>query len=224
MNWIHESINKSKNNRNHYKMHEIDIFIKDQLPSNIDPDLVFSTFKRLMPSHLLSGVDIIYVGKFDVFKEKEVNAVFQDGAIYVTNEQSSNKDMIDDIIHELAHSVEEKFTEFIYDDNALKEEFLKKRRTLHTILDAYNYNPPLTLRTNTHYEKNIDMYLYKAVGYEALWNLISGIFPSPYSATSLREYFAIGFEFYFMKDKSVIRKLCPALYSKFQSLEFMGEK
>jgi hypothetical protein len=224
MNWIHESINRSKNSRNHYKMHEIDIFIKDPLPPKIDPDVVFSSFKRIIPSHLLSGVDIIYIGQFDVFKEKDVNAVFQDGAIYVTNEQSSNEDMIDDIIHELAHSVEEKYTEFIYGDSQLKEEFLTKRRTLHTILDAYNYNPPNTLRTNTHYEKNIDLYLYKAVGYEALWNLISGIFPSPYSSTSLREYFAIGFEFYFMKDKSVIRKLCPALYSKFQSLEFMGEK
>ena len=88
--------------------------------------MVFSSFKKIIPSHLLSGVDIIYIGQFDVFKEKEVNAVFQDGAIYVTNEQSSVKDMVDDIIHELAHSVEEKFTEFIYDDNALKEEFLKK--------------------------------------------------------------------------------------------------
>ena len=224
MNWIHESINKSKKNRNHYKMHEIDIFIKDQLPLTIDPDLVFSSFKRIIPSHLLSGVDIIYIGQFDVFKEKEVNAVFQDGAIYVTNEQTSNEDMIDDIIHELAHSVEEKYTEFIYDDSMLKEEFLKKRRTLHTILDAYNYNPPVALRTSIHYEKDIDLYLYKSVGYESLWNLISGIFPSPYSATSLREYFAIGFEFYFMKEKSVIRKNCPALYSKFESLEFMGEK
>ena len=132
--------------------------------------------------------------------------------------------MISDIIHELAHSVEEKYTEFIYDDSMLKEEFLKKRRTLHTILDAYNYNPPVALRTSIHYEKDIDLYLYKSVGYESLWNLISGIFPSPYSATSLREYFAIGFEFYFMKDKSSIRKICPALYSKFESLEFMGEK
>ena len=60
MNWIHESINKSKKNRNHYKMHEIDIFIKDQLPLTIDPDLVFSSFKRIIPSHLLSGVDIRY--------------------------------------------------------------------------------------------------------------------------------------------------------------------
>ena len=224
MDWIQESIIKSKKNRNHYKMHEIDIFIKDPLPPGIDPDMVFSSFKKIIPSHLLSGVDIIYIGQFDVFKEKEVNAVFQDGAIYVTNEQSSVKDMVDDIIHELAHSVEEKFTEFIYDDNALKEEFLKKRRTLYTILDAYNYNPPNTLRTNIHYEKNIDLYLYKGVGYESLWNFISGIFPSPYSVTSLREYFAIGFEFYFMKDKSVIRKNCPALYSKFEFLEFMGEK
>ena len=224
MEWIHESVKRSKKHRNHYKMHEIDIFIKDHVSTDIDLDLVFSTFKRVVPAHLLSGVDIIYIGNFDVFKQKEVNAVFEDGAIYVTNEQSSNEDMIDDIVHELAHSVEEKFAEFIYNDSALKEEFLKKRRTLHTLLDAYNYDPPPSLRVVTHYEKDIDLYLYKKVGYEALWNMISGIFPSPYSATSLREYFAIGFEFFFLKDKQNIKKNCPVLYSKLESLEDMGRR
>jgi hypothetical protein len=224
MDWIYESIKKSKANRKHYKMHEVDIFIKDPITPGIDADLVFSSFKRMIPSHLLSGVDIIYVGNFDVFKKKQVNAVFQDGAIYVTNEQSSNEDMIDDIIHELAHSVEEKFTEFIYDDNSLKEEFLSKRKSLHSILKTYEYNPPRSLITNIYYDLDVDMYLYKEVGYEALWNLINGIFLSPYSVTSLREYFAIGFEFYFMKDKSMIKKLCPRLYSKIELLEYMGAK
>jgi hypothetical protein len=41
----------------------------------------------------------------------------------------------------------------------------------------------------------------KSVGYEAMWNLINGLFPSLFT-TSLREYFAIGFEDYFMKEKN----------------------
>ena len=221
MNWIQESVKRSNKLKDHYKMQEIDIFIKDQLPNHIDPDLVFSTFSKLIPSHLLTGVDIIYVGEFDVFKEKKVNAVFQDGAIYVSNEQDSNQDMIDDIIHELAHSVEEKFPQYIYSENDLKNEFVGKRKRLYDILLNYDYDPSPKLKTVYHYDENIDMYLYKDVGYEAMWNLINGLFPSPYSVTSLREYFAIGFEYYFMGEKNTIKKLCPVLYSKIENLEYM---
>ena len=221
MNWIQESVKRSNKLKDHYKMQEIDIFIKDQLPNHIDPDLVFSTFSKLIPSHLLTGVDIIYVGEFDVFKEKKVNAVFQDGAIYVSNEQDSNQDMIDDIIHELAHSVEEKFPQYIYSENDLKNEFVGKRKRLYDILFNYDYDPSPKLKTVYHYDENIDMYLYKDVGYEAMWNLINGLFPSPYSVTSLREYFAIGFEYYFMGEKNTIKKLCPVLYSKLENLEYM---
>ena len=221
MNWVQESVKRSNKLKDHYKMQEIDIFIKDQLPNHIDPDLVFSTFSKLIPSHLLTGVDIIYVGEFDVFKEKKVNAVFQDGAIYVSNEQDSNQDMIDDIIHELAHSVEEKFPQYIYSENDLKNEFVGKRKRLYDILFNYDYDPSPKLKTVYHYDENIDMYLYKDVGYEAMWNLINGLFPSPYSVTSLREYFAIGFEYYFMGEKNTIKKLCPVLYSKLENLEYM---
>ena len=221
MNWIQESVKRSNKMKDHYKMQEIDIFIKDQLPEHIDPDLVFSTFSKLIPSHLLSGVDIIYVGEFDVFKEKKVNAVFQDGAIYVSNEQDSNQDMIDDIIHELAHSVEEKFTQYIYDENDLKNEFLGKRKRLYDILNSYDYDPSIKIKTTYHYDEEIDMYFYQKVGYEAMWNLINGLFASPYSTTSLREYFAVGFEYYFMGEKTTIKKLSPILYSKLENLEYL---
>ncbi len=187
MNWIQESVKRSNKLKDHYKMQEIDIFIKDQLPSHIDPDLVFSTFSKLIPSHLLTGVDIIYVGEFEVFKQKQTNAVFQDGAIYVSNEQDSNQDMIDDIVHELAHSVEEKFTQYIYNENDLKNEFVGKRKRLYDILFNYDYNPSPKLKTVYHYDEKIDMYFYKEVGYETMWSLINGLFPSPYSATALRE-------------------------------------
>ena len=221
MNWISESVERSKKMKDHYKMHDIDIFIKDELPSHIDPDLVFSTFSQMIPSHLLSGVDIVYVGQFDIFKEKNVNAVYQDGAIYITNEQDSNVDMIDDIIHELAHSVEETFTQFIYDKNDLKEEFLRKRTKLYVLLDAYNYNPPETLKTSFHYDKEIDDYLYKIVSYDVLWNFIGNLFLTPYSITSLREYFAVGFENYYMGHKKQTRKHHPVLHAKLENLEYL---
>ena len=224
MNWINESVKRSKKLRNHYKMHEIDIFIKDELPDNIDPDLVFNTFKKLIPIHLLGGIDIVYVGEFDIFKQKKVNAVFQDGAIYVTNHQDSNQDMIDDIVHELAHSVEERFTQNIYNDEMLKKEFVGKRKRLYDILFNYDYDPSPKIKTSYHYDKAIDSYFYEEVGYEAMWNMINGLFPTPYAATALREYFAIGFENYFMGDKTTLKMTCPILYSKIEDLEFMEDR
>ena len=224
MSWITESIKRSNKLKDHYKLHEIDIFIKDPLPDHINTDLVFSTFSRLIPNHLLTGIDIIYVGYFDVFKDRQINAVYQDGAIYITNDQDSDQDMIDDIIHELAHAVEESFTQLIYDENDVRNEFMGKRKRLYDLLSSYNYDPPEKLKDTIHYDKEIDMYLYKTVGYDKMWNLINGLFVSPYSVTSLREYFAVGFESYFMGEKSQVKNLCPILFSKIENLEYMENK
>tara|TARA_R100000152_G_C6768617_1_gene194176 strand:+ start:1162 stop:1836 length:675 start_codon:yes stop_codon:yes gene_type:complete len=221
MNWIRESFAKSKQMRNHYKMHEIDIFIKDALPKNIEPNIVFSYISKQIPSHFFKNIDIIYIGHFDMFKEKQVNAIFQDGAIYVTNKQDNHQDLIDDIIHEIAHAAEESYRDLIYKDEILKNEFLGKRKRLYWILQSNDYKPYAKIQNTYHYDKLIDMYFYKEVGYEAMWNIVSGLFPTPYSATSLREYFAIGFEEFYIGDKKSLKRDCPILYYKIAELDYM---
>ena len=223
MNWVKESYARSKNIRNHYKLHEIDIFIKDSLPEYINADEVFSSITKHIPSHLLSGIDIIYVGDFKSFKEKQINAIYEDGAIYVTNEQDSDRDLIDDIIHEIAHSIEENYTELIYEDGLLKREFLGKRERLFWILQSNDYKPVDSIKTSYIYDENIDLYFYKEVGYETMWHLVTGLFPSPYSATSLREYFAIGFEEYYIGDRTFLKNNCPILFSKLKQLDFLED-
>lgn len=223
MNWIKESQTRSIKLRNHYKLHEVDIFIKDALPDNIDPDSVFSYISKNIPNHFLQGVDIIYIGNFDIFREKQVNAIYEDGAIYVTNKQDNNQDLIDDIIHEIAHSVEEKYRDMIYGDLILRKEFLGKRKRLYWILQTNDYKPYSKIENTYHYDKEIDMYFYKDVGYEAMWYIIAGLFPTPYSATSLREYFAIGFEEFYMGEKSTLKQQCPILFSKLEELDYMED-
>jgi hypothetical protein len=223
MNWIKESYTRSKSIRNHYKLHNIDIFIKDSLPKNIDPDNVFTYISNRIPQHLLNGVDIIYIGEFKVFKERDINAIYEDGAIYVTNAQDSEHDLIDDIIHEIAHSVEERYTELIYEDSLLKKEFLGKRERLFWILQSNDYKPYSKIRNTFVYDEQIDLYFYKEVGYEAMWNIVTGLFPSPYSATSLREYFAIGFEDYYIGDRASLKRDCSILFSKLKDLDFMED-
>ena len=49
--------------------------------------------------------------------------------------------------------------------------------------------------------------------------MLTGIFVSPYAATSLREYFATGFtEFYLDSNHNFLQRIAPQLYKKIISL------
>jgi len=218
MSWVSESIKKSKKMKDHYKLHDIDIFIKDPLPEDISADFVLKYISKRIPYYLLKGVDLIYIGQFKQLIDREVNALFEDGAIYLTNNQTDDKDMIDDIIHEVAHSIEGVYGELIYDDGSVSREFLTKRRKMFSDLRNYDYNPPEDLQARLAFSQEIDDYFYKEIGYETMWNFVNGLFPSPYAATSLREYFARGFEEYVMENKQDLKQMCPVLFSKIEQL------
>ena len=218
MSWVSESIKKSKKMKDHYKLHDIDIFIKDPLPEDISADFVLKYISKRIPYYLLKGVDMIYIGKFDQLINKSVNALFEHGAIYLTNEQDNDKDMIDDIVHEVAHSIEHLYGEVIYDDGSLGREFLSKRRKLYSDLRNYDYNPPEDIQVRLAFSQEIDDYFYKEIGYETMWNFVNGLFSSPYAATALREYFARGFEEYVMDNKRDLKKVSPVLFSKIEQL------
>ena len=199
MSWIFESIKKSKKMKDHYKLHDIDIFIKDPLPEDISADFVLKYISKRIPYYLLKGVDMVYIGQFKQLVDRQINALFEDGAIYLTNEQD------------------------IYDDGSVAREFLGKRKRLFSTLMRNHYNPPVEIQIELEFSKMIDDYFYKEVGYEAMWNLINGLFPSPYAATSLREYFARGFEEYVMENKRDLKKVCPVLFSKIEQLYEMED-
>lgn len=224
MKWISNSINESKSLRNHYKLHSIDIIVKDSLPENVDIDFVIKYVTARIPDFLIDGVDIIYVGQFESLIQREVNALYEDGAIYITNDQDDEMDMIDDLVHELAHSNENRFADIIYGDGKLEEEFLRKRTFLSRVLKHVGETPPPPqFLVSLNFDQDIDDYLYKEVGYTALWNYVNGIFPSPYAATSIREYFARGFEEYFIGDRKSLTKNNIVLYSKLQELADLEE-
>ena len=223
MSWIFESIKKSKKMKDHYKLHDINIFIKDPLTEGISADFVLKYIAQHIPAYLLKGVDMIYIGQFKQLVDRDINAMFEDGAIYITNIQDDDKDMIDDIIHEIAHSIEHLYGNVIYSDDSISAEFLARRKRLYLDLENYDYNPPKELQVTLEFSQELDDYLYKEVGYDVLWNFINGLFPSPYAITSLREYFARGFEEYVMGNVRDLRSTCPMLYSKIKELYEMED-
>ena len=196
----------------------IDIFVKDQLPQEIDIDFVIRYVAKRLPDHVLSNIEIIYVGLFHDLVVRDINALWQNGAIYITNNQDSEMDMIDDLIHEIAHSNEKQYERVVYEDNSLEEEFLVKRKQLAHILKQKGYDLPTGFIYNVEYDKVIDDFLYETVTYDVLWQMVPGIFPSPYAATSLREYWAKGFEEFYMGNPQDLKKIAPSLFSKLMQI------
>ena len=120
-------VNYVKSSNKHlpeYNFGSFQMFVQDPLPDHIDVHEIFSDIKSVIPDHILESLDVIYVGDFSFLKEREINAMYSDGAIYISNTQDDNEDLKDDIVHELAHAIDEKYHDFIYADGKIAAEFL----------------------------------------------------------------------------------------------------
>ena len=196
------------------------VIVKDELVNDgMSLASVVSKVERIVPKFFTHGLDSIYVGDFDIMREREINAMYKDGTIYVSNYQSDEEDMVDDIIHEIAHAVEDNYMMQIYGDNQIEVEFLSKRATLKKRLELEGFDIRGINFLNPELDRQFDEFLHKEVGYATLTSLTNDLFYSPYGATSLREYFANGFECYFHKrDHQFLQKVSPAIYFKLENL------
>lgn len=216
---------KSKNRvdeTNFLTISGISVIIKDPVDFDLNTDDFKETLKG-MPDHFLNDVDYIIFGKFDFLKKNGYNAAYNDGAIYVNSMQDNNRDVYDDIVHEIGHSVEERYKDFIYSDMTVEKEFLKKRKMLQRELEISGISIPDSKMLNPSLDHELDRYFSDTIGYPRMTVISQGIFYSPYGATSLREYFANGFEAYFYHKDFYLKKVSPVLYNKLERLE-MGEQ
>ena len=201
-----------------YNFGQIQVVVKDPVINDIDLASVFAKLDYLIPDHFIRLIDVIYIGEFDLFAEKKVNAYFLDDALYISNNQDDEEDLIDDIIHEIGHAVEKRHDDFIYGDGKIEDEFLLKRSRLKRTLENQGYNVEKYNFLDVEYNEDLDLFLLEEVGYDALSMLSVALFLNPYSATSLSEYFARGFEEFFIGDRKYLKKIRPKLYSKLESL------
>ena len=143
-----------------------------------------------------------------------MNASYMDGAIYCTNEQRNKEDMVDDLIHEFAHAIENQYGYYIYTDGIIENEFLGKRNKLELMLNFENYDTDQVDFLNSKYDQNFDQFVYSELGPEKLNTIVSGLFLRGYSVVSLKEYFATGFEEFYLGDREYLKRLCPSLYAR----------
>jgi len=193
------------------------VYIKEPIvDESIDIERVIATVEKMLPHAMLSEIEMILVGQFEEFAERNINAAYKDGALYVSNVQNDEEDMVDDIIHEIAHSLEEPYGFEIYADQRVKDEFLKKRARLHNILWSHGFKAPKSFFKDVEYDKKFDDFLLKKVGYDKLRQYCLGVFINAYAPTSLREYFATAFTDFYMEPNghAYLKKISPEVYKK----------
>ena len=147
--------NKLIENKNLTFFGSINVFIKDNFLEDINLKSVLNKIENLLPAYYVNNIDALYVGQFKDFLEKDTNAAYKNGALYITNDQDDEEDMVDDIIHEIAHAVEEIAGSEIYGDDKIEIEFLGKRKRLESILKNENYDVSQYDFLNSNTQKNL---------------------------------------------------------------------
>jgi len=198
-----------------YYIYDIPVFVIDPPNEDLDIPEFCAEVEEYLPRNLLRNVEVVYVGQFKNLRDR--NAAYTNGGIYITSAEPTNFDMLENFIHETAHALEETYGHFIYDHDLINE-FKGKRERLGQILQAEGYHINPALYGFTEYNQKFDNFLANEVGYPALLSLTMGLFASPYGTTSIQEYFANGFEKYYLDNPRTVRDISPILYRKIEEI------
>jgi len=198
-----------------YYIYHIPVFVVDQPSPMVDIPAFCEEVESYITPGLLANVEVVYIGSFKELSDR--NAAFSNGGIYMTCAEPTTFDMVENFVHEVAHSLEMLRGLKLYSKD-LKDEFLGKRTRLYHLLSSHGYHINPLLYSLTEYNQEFDNFLANEVGYPTLLTLTMGLFVSPYGATSLQEYFANGFEKYFLDNPRTVRDISPVLYRKIEEI------
>jgi hypothetical protein len=198
-----------------YYLHNVPVFVIGDPPPHVSIPEFCADAEEMIPTGLLANVDVVYIGNMRELNGR--NATYNNGAIYMTNLEPTSEDMLENFVHEVAHSLESRYGMFIYQDD-LVSEFKGKRQRMYHLLSGEGFHINPLLYTFTEYNEKFDEFLANEVGYPTLLTLTMGLFASPYGATSIQEYFANGFEKYFLDNPRRVREISPVLYRKIEEI------
>ena len=209
---------KVSNTTRHFKFGGCYVEERDEAPSHINLPAIFKAIEGSLPSHYFKNLNGVVIEHLPEFDERGVNAVYRDNTFYITNNQSDADDLMNDILHEFAHHLETHYPQMIYGDEKLIKEFKRKREQLKFEIMSEGYWIDEYDFQNLKFDQKFDDFLYKRLGKNMLKMVTAGIFIRPYAAVSLREYFATGFEAYYLGQREFLKTNCPALYNKIEEL------
>ena len=215
---IENSLREQESQRRDFSLFGKWFYVKEHFLTPINISRTLEELEEKIPAHLFEEIDEFFVGDFDFLTDKGLEAQYKDGAVYISNSIGSEIDLVENVIHEVSHSLETRYGHVIYGDQKLAREFLLKRNSLRSKLKQEGYDISEYDFENLEYDEDFDFFLYEAVGYAQLNNLVVGIMPSAYAATSLREYWSVGFEDYFVGDREYLKRVSPILFSKVEEV------
>jgi hypothetical protein len=220
--YLQSSFKKSMKERKEYHIHSVPVYLLNRFPESIDAEYVFDSVEDSISPKFLGGIEAVYVGKFPELKDRNIQAFNRDGAIFLSSFEDhpdiSPDLIVRDIIHEIAHSVEITFYELIYGDYSIEREYVGKKKRIVDLLIGQDYKFPKKIFFSDEFVDELDDFLYKTVGYDKLSILSAGLFISPYSITSIREYFANAFEEYLEGNTKYVQQISPMVYNKIENL------
>ena len=108
----------------------IPVLLQDNPNYNVEE--LLRIIKNKIPQELVSGLDYVLIGGSSYMEDRDVDSVYKDGIIYMSNEMQDLEEAALSMIHEIAHLVEETHPD-IYMDQTIETEFLGKRKKLEQI-------------------------------------------------------------------------------------------
>ncbi|MEK9770042.1 MAG: hypothetical protein VW683_14100 [Betaproteobacteria bacterium] len=213
---LREFITESHDKNTHKGVLGVEFIIEDKGKFNsMDLKFFINKLKETLSPKALNHVNKIKLGNYSKLDKENYKSYYKDGTIYLSNNVDFVEDILMNFFHELAHSFEKPYYGQIYEDGFLAKEFKNKRNQLKNVISMYEGGRPPPFDFNQiNYSKELDDYLANTIGYDKLWKYCSGIFTNPYAATSLREYFAAGFENWLKGDQEMLYRMSPVLYNK----------
>lgn len=197
----------------------IPLIIKDKLTNTVDIYELINAIETLLPKFSKNLVNSIIILDHPIFDTKKVNAFYHKNKMYISNHQDNLNDMLDDIVHEYAHVLGKEYNDQIYSDQIIEDEFLFKRHQLERIIKYQGFDIVEYNFDDIKYNKELDNFLLNVIGYERFNKLTNyGLFINPYAATSLREYYATGFEEYMLGDHQELQAISPKLFIKIKNI------
>lgn len=211
-NGIVKSARATRNKMTSVNISGLDVFGIDSNPADLKPYL--SKINR----KLLRNVDTVYYGTVDFLEKEGKTGLYRDGCLYISDKKPS--EILPTVLHELAHSLEETVRGELSSRAELLSEFTKKRIELFRRLYDAGYtrlNREQFMKTT--FDPELDE-LLAGIDQDDLGRATLGVFPTPYSSTSIEEYVAGGFEIYYAgANKFNLSKNCPNLYNFIKEIE-----
>ena len=222
--YLKKSFERSLMEKKEYQLHEITVYILQSLPEHIDVNRVLSRVKDLIPYELMKELDGIYVGDFPRLKDRNIQAMLKDNVIYLSSYKEipdiTEESIVNDIVHECGHLLEDRLHYDIYEDKSIENEYVGKKKRLVGLLRAggVSFHGMGKLFFSSDMVDELDNFLFNELGYDNIIGLSTGLFSSPYSITSIREYFANGFQEYINGDRNYLKEISPNLYNRIHNL------